>query len=442
MKRMISLLLAIVLTLCAAFALAAGAKLQTAGSYDALLRLATGVAIPDAPQGATDISYLLIEGDTPIAQIAYTWNGVQYHLRAAVCVDAENVEDVSGMGALFGNTAPQKIDLAENQSYELTVRESAMRASWFDEAKLCEYALFASKATDEASFRTAVEELYKRVQETEAVHQKGVSVSGTVKQISKTSITLVGKDQKTYRFTITKDTVRTTPQKIATRAVVLVNYVGAYQDKCDAVSITLLQDAKGNKGGKKKPRPTATPKPDKEIKAKGTVTLAVGNCFEVKTNNETLPFLIEDAKVTGVLEVGAKASVVYNIRNGMTHLISVAFTHVDPTPEPTPTPTPAPEKHTINGTIVQLYGVFLTVADASGYEYDFDLTGARIGGDSGAQEGDSAKVVFYYDDEGDMVVTSCTFTIIGVIDPYVPDEPDVPDVSDDFEDFDFTETGD
>ena len=404
MKKILLAILSLALVVALlGVAFAATSAVSTLDNYAALVTAAGGIALPDAPQGATDVQYSLLQGAKPIAQMRFKLDGVSYHLRACACADAASAGDISGMKAVFSANELKEVKADDGQSYQLGVAGKSALAEWYSEAKKCEYSLLSDAATD--GFQTFVDTVRKSAETIETVQEQGTSLTGTVKKIGKKSVALIDDKGTSYTFAISSRTVNPDSKKIKKKAVVRVNYAGEYASGCEALSISLVSEAGGGKTTKptQKPKPTATPKPDKAFKASGVVTMSAGNMFELQTGKgELMAFLIEDASVKGAenAEVGNKVSVVYNIKNSCTHLVSVEFVHVEPTP------TPAPPSHTVSGTIQYIDTQSLTLMDDSSlYPYEFDIATAKLKGDLDAGEGDDARVTYFESEDGALIAT-------------------------------------
>lgn len=441
-RTILSLTLALALLGTAA---ALAATVTGMSSYAALIAAANGIALPDAPQGSTNVQYNLLQGDQPIAQIRFTLDGVTYHLRASACKDEASVTDISGMKAIFGSNGLQSVT-GDKGAYQFALKGATALSQWYSEKKQCQYTLLTDGAANADTFKAFTETLLASAEAVEAVQEKGTAVEGTVKKLSKTSITLTDDSQKAYTFAISGRTVNTDSKSLKKGVTVRVNYTGEYAEGCEAIAISVVaaKEQGGGKGGKaspkpsKTPKPTATPKPDKQLKLSGTVTMLAGNLFEVQTDkNQREAFLIEDAQVTGgdTVAIGDKASVVYTVQKDAVHLVSVAFTHVEPTP------TPGPRIRTKSGVIDSMDTETLTFEpDDRDDVYTFDISTAKIKGDLDAEEGDNADVTYYADDNDNLIATVVVLSknepdpdptygpietepIPGPIDPDDPDEP-------------------
>ena len=95
----------------------------------------TGLEMGSLPQGATDVTYSVLESQK-LAQAVFTWKGDTYTLRM---VKGSPEEDLSGMFVEFGETQELKF---EDYPYTIRYNEGAEGASeWHDELTDVEYSV-------------------------------------------------------------------------------------------------------------------------------------------------------------------------------------------------------------------------------------------------------------------------------------------------------------
>ncbi|MBC5648996.1 hypothetical protein [Christensenella tenuis] len=87
----------------------------------------TGITMNTLPEGATDISYSVLEADK-IAQAVFTWEGNDYTFRMA----PQAVEGLSGMSVDFKEKSDEVVG---DSAYEIAFNEGAEGCvEWLDEA--------------------------------------------------------------------------------------------------------------------------------------------------------------------------------------------------------------------------------------------------------------------------------------------------------------------
>lgn len=370
-----TVLLALSLSLGAFAASKAASAITTVSTYAQMVAAANGVAIPDAPQGATDVQYSILQSERPIAQIRFTLDGASFHLRAAPCADAASAIDLSGMKALFNPEGLQTVT-GNGGEYQIGVKNKNGLIQWFSQAKQCQYSLLTDGAKDADSLKALADVLRAAGESAAASQPQGTSVDGTVSKITKNSISLLDQNGGAYTFSISGRTVNMDGKRIKRKSVVRVNYTGVYAEGCEAVSIMLTPDAATGGGGKghssgsssratSTPKPSATPKP--------TVT-------------------------------------------------------PKPTNTPKPTPEPKPQTWRQDGIITEMDEDALTIITGFGGDFfTFDIREAELEGDLDADIGDWADVT-YVMLPGGQIATHVTFT---KAEPEPTDEPEPEDEPDD-----------
>jgi hypothetical protein len=279
MKKIISILAAILLLITAIFACQPKAEAQTTvgtavqtavrseqkigqgvvnpltsyQSLDEMLASTPGILMADAPAGATDVSYDTITGGTvsPIAQILFTLNGDSYTYRAAACAEEAKMQDIAGVYEEFDKSEQLTSDanLTDGGTYRLeyTLGSTMGLATWYYGPAACQYSLFTKTGcgTDQ-KIEEVVDELLNipgTITQTREIVQsapKTDTVTGTVVAVGSNQIVINMSNGNTLTFFMSA--IKTTAAQPGDE--VEIAFSGSITDAPEAVSITVKSAAR------------------------------------------------------------------------------------------------------------------------------------------------------------------------------------------------------